>query len=314
MKLVTYRAGGTGAPLLGAWHDGVVYDLSEMASAHAATVGTKTQPLPSDMVTLLALGEGALGRTREALHWATRVNLAGVPDDRLTLMAPVPRPPKIIGVAGNYPEHIGEEGGPTRFDKSVHKAKFSPKVFFKPPTAVIGPGEAILLPSIADQVNWELELAVVIGRRGKHIPLEKVFEYVAGYCICNDVTACSLRLPGGCQPMWGHDYEGKWFDTFASMGPYLVTKDEIPNPHNLWMEFSVNGEVRQKGDTSEMIYSIPEIVSYVSSLFTLEAGDVIMTGTPGGTAAATGMYLRPGDVVQAKIEGLGRLMNPVSKE
>lgn len=269
--------------------------------------------LLNDMLTFIENGEDALEVAQEALGFISKGVKVSVPIPE-RLRPPIVYPRKLLCLAGNYAEHIREGGGPV-FDKS----KMTPRVFMKPPsTTLIGHGEPIVIPRNGNRIDWEAELAVVIGRRGKFIPAEKAYDYVFGYSILNDVSERQLKVPKEREPREGDRWfdwlNGKWFDTFAPMGPWIVTKDEIPDPHSLRITLTVNGEVMQDSSTKMMIFTIPEIIEFISSLVTLEPGDVISTGTPEGTGAARGIFLKKGDVVRIRIERIGELVNPVEAE
>ncbi|GIX05625.1 MAG: 2-hydroxyhepta-2,4-diene-1,7-dioate isomerase [Candidatus Poribacteria bacterium] len=226
----------------------------------------------------------------------------------------VPRPPKLFCLAGNYAEHIQEGGG-----EVLQKAETTPRVFMKPPsTTVIGHGDPIVIPRHGRWIDWEAELAVVIGRRGKHISAQEALDYVAGYTILNDVSERQLAVPETRRPREGDRWfdwlNGKWCDTFAPMGPCLVTRDEIPDPQSLRITLRVNGEVKQDASTAQMIFTCAELIEWISRWITLEPGDVIATGTPAGVGRARGEKLRPGDVVEVQIERIGTLSNPVIAE
>ena len=182
-----------------------------------------------------------------------------------------------------------------------------------PPTVVIGPDEQIPWPAYSEQVDYEIELAVVIGKTTKYIKPEDALNAVAGYTIVNDVSARSVTFAKArVKRPWDEFYDwlnGKWADGFLPMGPYLLTKDEVDDVQNLDMQLSVNGRVRQKANTSQMIYPVADIVSFLSHIMTLEPGDVIATGTPAGVAMATGDFLQPGDRIECTIEKLGTLKN-----
>jgi len=175
-------------------------------------------------------------------------------------------------------------------------------VFFKSTTALAGPNDNVIIPRNAEKVDWEVELAVAIGKKASYIPKERAFEYIAGYVLHNDYSERSFQLERGGQ--W---VKGKSADTFAPLGPFLATRDEIPDPGRLDMWLKVNGEIRQKESTSDLIFDVPTLVSYLSEFMTLLPGDIISTGTPSGVGL--GMkppkYLKPGDVVEMGIEGLG---------
>ena len=253
----------------------------------------------TDLIAVLAGGQEAKTRVENLL--ANPPAGTGLPLASVTLMAPIPRPPKFICVGLNYRDHAIESGMaiPT-----------IPVIFAKWPQCVIGPDEQIVLPKNSSQPDYEAELAFVIGTGGRHIPAEKWKDHVFGYTIVNDVSARDVQL---ATSQW---IMGKSFDTFAPMGPYLVTADEIANPDNLHIGLSINGEVLQNSNTRELIFKIPELVAYLSSVFTLEPGDVISTGTPPGVGFARKppRYLRAGDNVVVTVEGLGELRNPVVAE
>ena len=172
---------------------------------------------------------------------------------------------------------------------------------------ICGPGDPIVLPPNSAQVDYEAEFAVVMGKRGKGITEEKVFEYIAGYTILNDVSARDFQIGDG---QW---FRGKSCDTFAPTGPWIVTADEIPDPHNLRISLTLNGQTMQDGNTNDLIYKIPFLISYLSQSLTLEVGDLFSTGTPGGVGhlRKPSIYLKPGDTVSVTVEGIGTLTNPV---
>ena len=216
------------------------------------------------------------------------------------LLAPLPRPGKLLACAGNYQEHIAEGGG-----TAVDKGRAIPRLFIKPVTTVLAPGEPLRLPALSRAVDWELELAAVIGRDGA----------VAGYAMLNDVSARSIDWDVERDLVeWDRFFDwlnGKWFDGFAPMGPWIATPDEIADPNDLKLELRVNGEVRQSASTSQMIFRVDELVAFANRITTLEPGDVIATGTPAGVGAASHTYLEAGDVMEGTIEGLGVLRTPV---
>jgi acylpyruvate hydrolase len=217
------------------------------------------------------------------------------------LHAPIPRPPKLILIGLNYRDHAIESG------LAIPEV---PTVFAKYANAVIGPGDAIRLPAVSKEVDYEAELAFVIGRRAKGVPAENWDAYVFGYTILNDVSARDYQRATSQWTM------GKTFDTFAPMGPELVSADEVPDPHNLRIGCSVNGRVLQDSTTSQLIFRIPELVAYLSQVMTLEPGDVISTGTPPGVGFARKppVFLQHGDEVEVTVERLGALRNPVAAD
>jgi 2-keto-4-pentenoate hydratase/2-oxohepta-3-ene-1,7-dioic acid hydratase in catechol pathway len=231
----------------------------------------------------------------------------------VTLLPPLGRPGKIVCLAGNYGEHIVESG----FREPGSRARFTQQLFLKPSTSLLGHEGVIDLGKNNHRVGWETELAVVIGKRGKNIAAADAFDHIFGYTILNDISERGLNsdvsdrhlreMDGFCD--W---LAGKWFDGFAPCGPCIVTKDEIPHPHELEIKFYLNGELRQHGSTLDMIFSIQEQIEYISSIMTLEPGDLISTGTPAG--AGVGGHrttLADGDELVSEVEGIGRLRNTV---
>jgi 2-keto-4-pentenoate hydratase/2-oxohepta-3-ene-1,7-dioic acid hydratase in catechol pathway len=217
------------------------------------------------------------------------------------LLAPIPRPPKIICIGLNYRDHAEESNLPI---------PETPTMFAKFPTSVIGAGQPIVLPKNSTRPDYEAEMAVVIGKRGRHIPEDRWRDHVFGYTILNDVSARDFQM---ATSQW---MIGKTFDTFCPMGPAIVTADEIEDPHNLAISLDLSGDTLQSSNTKNLIFTVPQIIAYLSSVFTLEPGDIIATGTPGGVGFARKppRYLKPGDEVRVRIEGLGELFNPVVAE
>ena len=234
------------------------------------------------------------------------------PLDSVKLLAPIPRPGKVIALAGNYSEHIKEAGLALGLSASPRQTTV-PRPFIMPPTVVTGPDEQIPWPAYSKQVDYEIELAVVIGKSAKFIKPEEALDAVAGYTIVNDVSARSVTFTKGrAKRPWDEFYDwlnGKWSDGFLPMGPYLLTADEVDNVQNLEITLKVNERVRQKANTSQMIYPVADIVSFLSHIMTLEPGDVIATGTPAGVAMASGDFLQPADTIECTIEKLGTLTN-----
>jgi 2-keto-4-pentenoate hydratase/2-oxohepta-3-ene-1,7-dioic acid hydratase in catechol pathway len=222
-----------------------------------------------------------------------------MPRDGVVLAAPVPRPGKIVCVGLNYRDHAAESRLPV---------PDSPVIFAKFPTAVIGPETPIRLPASSERVDFEAELAVVIGRRARRVSGAGAMDVVAGLTIANDVTARDF------QKLDGQWVRGKSCDTFAPLGPALVTLDEIADPHALRIRLRLNGAVMQDSNTDQFVFGIPALIAFLTRTLTLEPGDVILTGTPPGVGFARRppVYLKPGDVVEVEIEGLGVLRNPVA--
>lgn len=299
MRIATYR-GANGAPRTAA----VVGEAGaeRLIDLHDATGGA----VPAgDLLALLEAGPSALAAAK-AVPGSGGVALGSV-----ELLAPMARPPKLLAAAGNYQAHIVEGGA-----KPVDKSNKVPKLFLKPSSSVAAPGAAIPMPTTSRTMDWELELGVIIGRRGRNIPLERALEYVAGYTVINDVSARTAEwgIEGREPAEWDLFFDwlnGKWPDGFAPTGPWVVTADEIPDPQALKMWLKVNGEVKQDASTADMIWGCAELISFASRFMTLEPGDTIATGTPSGVGDASGTYLAVGDVMEGWVEGIGTLVTPV---
>ncbi len=267
---------------------------------------------PRSVKEILEKGPSCLAKLAEL---ADRADILA-PLDSVRLLAPILKPGKVIALAGNYSEHIKEAGLALGLSDSPRKTTV-PRPFLMPPTVVIGSAEQIPWPSYSEQIDYEVELAVVIGKRAKSVSVDESLDYVAGYTICNDVSARSVTFKKGrAERPWDEFYDwlnGKWADGFLPIGPYLFTRDEIADVQNLEMELKVNNEVRQKANTSQMIYPVADVVSFLSHTMALEPGDVIATGTPAGVAAATGKFLQPGDRIECTIEKLGTLTNTLGQ-
>ncbi|GIV19839.1 MAG: hypothetical protein KatS3mg023_1590 [Armatimonadota bacterium] len=306
MKLISYRKDGHEG--IGALAGDVVVDFN----AGMALLDSGFEPagmLARDMVHLLEQGESALNlaerivRTYQilALENPHAVQEVVHPLSEIQYLPPVTRPQKILAIGANYRAHCEESGVPV---------PQKPIVFVKVPSALIAHGEAIVYPRITQELDYEGELAVVIGRKARNVPAEEAMGYVAGYTIMNDVTARDLQRTEG---QWSR---AKGCDTFAPCGPWLVTADEIEDPHALTIETRVNGELRQHSSTGDMIFPIPALIAHISAAITLLPGDIITTGTPAGV----GVYrqpkglLQPGDEVVIRIEGIGELRNHVVAE
>jgi 2-keto-4-pentenoate hydratase/2-oxohepta-3-ene-1,7-dioic acid hydratase in catechol pathway len=244
-----------------------------------------------------------------------------IPIENVKLLPPISRPGKLLALAGNYGEHIKEASLKRGFKLGLSDAQKQttvPRPFLKPSTAIIGPDDKIPWPAYSEQIDYELELAVVIGKHAKCVEAKEAIDCVAGYMIANDVSARSVTFKNGrAERPWDDFYDwlaGKWADGFCPTGPYMVTADEIPDVQNLRMELKVNNETRQKANTGQMIYPVADVVSFLSFLMTLEPGDIILTGTPAGVAVATGRFLQSGDTIECKIENLGVLKNTLSQK
>lgn len=284
MRLLNYQAEGE-PPRAGVLHGERILSLEGLRLASVKAV--------------LEAGEAGLEHVRELLGSATAPS--GVAASEVRILPPLADAGKLIFIGLNYKDHAAEANMalPT-----------VPAVFSKFSNAVIGPGDAIVLPKTSTQPDYEVEFAFVIGKRAKHVAAEDWREYVAGYTIINDVSARDLQL---ATSQW---IIGKTCDTFCPMGPYVVTADEVGDPHNLKIELLLNGEAVQSSNTRELIFKIPDLVAYLSAVMTLEPGDLISTGTPAGVGFGKQppRWLRPGDECVARIEKLGELRNPVVNE
>ena len=272
---------------------------------------------PHSVKEILNRGPSCLAKLRDLAQTANNFTELGSSSGQAKLLAPIPRPSKVIALAGNYSEHIKEAGLALGLSDSPRKTTV-PRPFLMPPTVVIGPDLKIPWPAYSQQIDYEIELAVIIGKQARVITPDNALDCVAGYTIANDVSARSVTFKTGrADRPWDEFYDwlnGKWADGFLPMGPYLLTENEIGDVQNLDMTLTVNGKVRQKANTSQMIYPVADIVSFLSHIMTLEPGDVIATGTPSGVAMATGKFLQPGDRIECTIEKLGTLRNTLSQK
>jgi 2-keto-4-pentenoate hydratase/2-oxohepta-3-ene-1,7-dioic acid hydratase in catechol pathway len=283
MRIITFEAGGQ-------THPGVILgDFAlDLAAAGFSTV--------HDLIKHNVVGQSQLEKLIAEAPIAARYRLGDI-----KLLAPLPQPKKLICVGLNYLDHAKETGA------EVPKV---PTIFNKFATAVIGPGDNIVLPKVSKAPDYEAELAFVIGQGGRHIAAENWADHVFGYTIVNDVSARDYQK---ATSQW---LMGKTFDTFAPLGPWIVTADEIPDPHVLDIQLDIDGEVLQKSNTRELIFKIPELIAFLSSVFTLEPGDIVSTGTPAGVGFTRNppRFLRAGEEVTVKIQGIGELRNPVVAE
>src|SRR5438876_550026 len=283
MKFVTFKRDGLAEP-------GVLRN-NDVVSLRGAGFAT--------MLDVIAGGVAARPRIED---WVLKPDTSSVASlARVRLLAPILHPPKIICVGLNYRDHAIES------NMEIPKV---PTIFSKYSTAVIGPGDAIRLPRLSTKPDYEAEMAVIIGKGGRYIPGAKWQEHVFGYTNLNDVSARDFQM---ATSQW---MIGKTFDTFAPMGPAIVSADEIADPHNLDISLTINGETLQHSNTKHLIFRIPDLIEHLSSVFTLESGDVISTGTPSGVGFARNppRFLLAGDDVIVRVEGLGELRNPVAAE
>ncbi len=300
MRLITYSR--LGVPSIGVELDGGVLDIPEAASYFGRRYHVHGHSFPRTMLDLLDWDAG-VSVVRQILD---RYLSAG-PDGRpmvypwsdIRLEAPVPRPRKVVGLGLNYRDHVEEAG--------LEVPEF-PVIFAKFPSSVVGPDADIELPEVTRALDWEVELGVVIGRTCRRVSESDALDYVAGYTVVNDLTARDLQASDGGQ--W---VRGKSLDGLCPMGPCIVTVDELGDGSGLKMYTKVNGVVKQESNTANMMFSVPQIVSYLSHSFTLEPGDVIATGTPSGVGyrQSPPEYLQPGDSVELYIERIGHLRNRI---
>ncbi len=258
----------------------------------------RAQPnIPSDMLAFLQAGDSAMALAKSAVASCAATDL--LPLSQVTLQAPVPRPGKIICVGHNYHDHTGGIPNPE-----------VPTFFAKYGNVVIGPHQPVVVTRASDKVDYEGELAVVIGKRCKYVSQANALQVIAGYTIFNDITARDYKTQS---TQWTLR---KSLDTFGPMGPALVTRDEIPDPGNLDLLLTVNGEERQHSNTCHLIFSIPSLIADLTEALTLEPGDLISTGTPSGTGASRKppVWLRPGDEVRVRIDKIGELISPIAAE
>jgi 2-keto-4-pentenoate hydratase/2-oxohepta-3-ene-1,7-dioic acid hydratase in catechol pathway len=285
MKLVSFSTTENPKPRLGAVRDDGIADLSG------------SDGIPDTMLGLLNAGDAAM----KAAHEAAQAAGDTVPLDQVTLHPPVLRPGKILAIGLNYGDHIEESG----MGKPKHQVWFN-----KQHNCVNGPYADIALPSVSEMLDYEAELVVVIGKRCKHVPRERAAEVIAGYCCGNDVSVRDWQMRAQTMQI------GKSFDTHGPTGPWLVTPDEVGDPHDLDIRAEVNGELRQNSNTKHLIYDCYDAVAHLTQAFTLDPGDLLFMGTPAGVGAAMKppQFLKAGDVVRVEIEKLGYLENRVVPE
>jgi 2-keto-4-pentenoate hydratase/2-oxohepta-3-ene-1,7-dioic acid hydratase in catechol pathway len=319
MKLVNFELAGE--PCLGVVKGNLVVNLAvafklvldrvvkfaeESPQSQARHRVLQAGPLPQDMIQFLQQDESWFRALDELLsgvvdyfHGDRELDHLFTPVEAARLRAPIPRPGKIICVGRNYAEHAREFGS---------EAPTQPIFFLKSNNTICGPGEPVMLPPNSSQVDYEAELAVIIGKSGKNIPEAEAYEHIAGYMTMNDVTARDMQAQ---DKQW---FRGKSCDTFAPTGPWIVTRNEVPDPHSLRISLTLNGRTMQDSNTSNMIFRVPYLVSYLSQSLTWEAGDILSTGTPEGVGAhrTPPVFLQRGDTVSITVEKVGTLTNPVA--
>lgn len=270
-----------------------VYDLTSLVSDEDLTA--------SELLEFFDLEKGFVEKAKSAIIESDSSNTSIYSREEIEIAAPVPRPNKIICIGLNYRNHAEESGMPI---------PSSPIIFSKFSTCITGANQPIILPKESAQVDYEAELAFIVGRRAKYVKKEDAMNYVFGYTNFNDVSARDFQFADG---QW---QRGKSCDTFAPMGEFIATIDEIAEPHNLKIQFRLNGETLQNSTTQELIFRIPELIEFLSRSITLEPGDVVATGTPPGVGFARKppVFMKDGDVAEVEIEGLGILSNPVAAQ
>jgi 2-keto-4-pentenoate hydratase/2-oxohepta-3-ene-1,7-dioic acid hydratase in catechol pathway len=301
MKLLTYKTQDT-EPRLGFLHNNQVVDMEDFGEI-------SNFPLPNDMLDLIDMGFEVIAEITELIS-ETEENFfeeISYELDQVTFLAPIEKPRKnIIGIGLNYTEHVAESA---RTLDTTGKLPEKPIIFSKPPTTVTATNtEIIKNTKLTSQLDWECELAVIISKKGKYVAKEDALDYVFGYTVINDISARDCRR------------EGQWIvskgqDTFAPMGPVLVTRDEIENPHNLNLSLKVNGVEKQNSNTKFLLFNINDLIEDLSTVFTLEPGDIIATGTPAGVGAGRNPqeWMYDGDVVEATVEGIGTIVNTIKE-
>ena len=281
--------------------------LLDAAAGKAVGLAADDRTTSGDLLDLIAGGAASLAAAQQVADAAAAGGTQTIEAGAVRLLAPLPRPRKNVFCVGrNYAEHIAEGERAQNVKIGVTEV---PVFFTKPPTAVIGPGAPIpIFADVSTSIDYEVELALVIGKPGRDIPPEQAYEHIFGYTIVNDVSARDVQRRHG-----GQFFKGKALDGSCPMGPWIVTADEIADPARLGIRLRVNGETRQDSTTAAMIFDIPTLIASLSAGLTLESGDVIATGTPSGVGYAMDppCFLRPGDVVSCEIDGIGRLENPV---
>jgi acylpyruvate hydrolase len=315
MRLITYQHEGQSR--IGALLDEQIIDLNrayQTSLYHSNNIDELTVAdarVPAEMIGFLRGGDTSLRAAQQALAFVRRqlevdsnaLNQQGIvyAIERVSLLQPVLHPSKVICLGLNYRDHAAEAG------MAIPEY---PVLFHKVAGSLIGHNQPIVIPRISSKIDFEGELAIIIGRRGKYIAEDEALSYVAGYTVANDVSARDMQFRTS---QWT---TGKMLDTFGPLGPALVTHDEVPDPNALHIKTTLNGQVMQDGNTAEMIFHVPFIVSYISEIVTLEPGDVILTGTPAGigNTRTPPVFMKPGDTISVEIERLGILTNPLVAE
>ncbi len=309
MKLCRFEQNGQA-------HAGFFDDETVIPLDAAASAAGESLAVTEDLLAFLPNGEGRQAALRvEAWLRSNPGAVAGLAVVDAEILTPIPRPNKLLLLAGNYAKHIEESGG-----IAVERARTFPYVFMKPPSTTLNRhGGDIPIPAVSpDNIDWECELGIVIGKRAKGVSEAEALEFVAGYTVVNDISDRGFRPNPNREERerdqffdWQH---GKWHDGSCPVGPCIACPETVPDPQALPLKLTVNGEVHQDASTAMQIFPVAAVIEFVSAFVTLEPGDIISTGTAAGVGHAKGVYLKPGDVVEASIDGIGTLMNTMVKE
>ena len=308
------RIGPEHAPRAAFYDEKRIVPIADAAAAFKRATG-ETLDLPGDDLLRLLPGGDSYSAVAKLAESLSSKPQEGIDPAKVELLVPIPKPNKIFLLAGNYAEHIKEGGG-----VAAERAETFPYVFMKPPTTTLNhPSKPVIIPKVSPgAIDWELELAVVIGKKCKGVSEADALKYVAGYTIINDISNRKFRPNPGRKKRdkdtffdWLH---GKWHDSFCPCGPCIVSADEIPDPQSLPMKLTLNGQTRQDANTSMMIFPVAAVIEFISAMVTLEPGDIISTGTPSGVGNTTGTYLKPGDVMHGTIGSVGTLITVMRSE
>ncbi len=304
---------------LGFYFDSYVVELAAAAEAYNEANGTAVDfSDTSCILTYLPPSGSNAGDAESVASWLADSEINDTLKtccDTIQLLVPIARPNKLFLLAGNYSAHV-QEGG----EQAIERAETFPYVFMKPPTTTLtNPGQPIQIPKVnPNEVDWELELAIVIGKRGKHISEAEALDYVAGYTVVNDISDRAYHpFPNRKERSrdaffdWMH---GKWHDSFCPCGPCIATPTSIPDPQTLDLKLSLNDELRQDSTTALQVFPVAAVIEFISQSVTLEPGDIISTGTPDGVGKTTGTFIKAGDTLHASISGIGTLSSPAVNE
>ncbi len=319
MRLCRFTHEGT--TQVGLYGEETIVPLEAGRAAYEASTHEKLElPQSGDLLDFLPPAGKGFAAAKKLAAWVERndgklPNSAEIATNSVQLHVPIPTPKKLFLLAGNYNEHIQEGGG-----AATERAETFPYVFMKPPTTTLtDPGKPVVIPKISpNAIDWELELAVVIGKKCKGVSESEALSYVAGYTVINDISNRKFRPNPERKKRekdsffdWLH---GKWHDSFCPMGPCVTSADAISDPQGLEMRLLLNDQVRQNALTRQQIFPVAAVIEFVSAMVTLEPGDIISTGTPAGVGNTTGTYVKAGDVLHASIAGIGTLTSPVVAE